>query len=57
MRGLYEFLLPAHITALAVNMLLYANNQFWPVLFGVVVGGQRASTSCRRRSPAGCGTS
>lgn len=37
MRGLYEFLLPAHITALAVNMLLYANNQFWPVLFGVVI--------------------
>jgi enediyne biosynthesis protein E5 len=36
-RGAYEFLLPAHITALAVNMLLYANNQFWPVLFGVVV--------------------
>ena len=38
MRGLYEFLLPAHITALAVNMLTYANNQFWPVAFGVVVG-------------------
>jgi enediyne biosynthesis protein E5 len=37
LRGMYEFLLPAHITALAVNMLLYANNQFWPVLFGVVV--------------------
>jgi hypothetical protein len=36
-RGVYEFLLPAHITALAVNMLLYANNQFWPVFFGVVV--------------------
>ncbi|HEY2577502.1 MAG TPA: enediyne biosynthesis protein [Streptosporangiaceae bacterium] len=36
-RGMYEFLLPAHITALAVNMLLYANNQFWPVLFGVVL--------------------
>lgn len=36
-RGVYEFLLPAHITALAVNMLLYANNQFWPVAFGVVV--------------------
>jgi enediyne biosynthesis protein E5 len=36
-RGAYEFLLPAHITALAVNMLLYANNQFWPVLFGVVL--------------------
>ncbi|TCO54407.1 enediyne biosynthesis protein [Actinocrispum wychmicini] len=37
-RGMYEFLLPAHITSLAVNMLLYANNQIWPVLFGVVVG-------------------
>jgi hypothetical protein len=37
-RGVYEFLLPAHITSLAVNMLLYANNQIWPVLFGVVVG-------------------
>jgi hypothetical protein len=37
-RGMYEFLLPAHITALAVNMLLYANNQFWPILFGVVIG-------------------
>lgn len=37
-RGVYEALLPSHITALAVNMLLYANNQFWPVAFGVVVG-------------------
>ncbi len=37
-RGLYETLLPSHITALAVNMLLYANNQFWPVAFGIVVG-------------------
>jgi hypothetical protein len=37
-RGLYEFLLPAHITSLAVNMLLYANNQIWPVMFGVIVG-------------------
>lgn len=36
-RGVYEFLLPAHITALAVNMLLYANNQFWPIMFGVIV--------------------
>ena len=38
MRGLYEFLLPAHITALACNMLLYAGNQIWPVLFGVACG-------------------
>ena len=37
-RGLYEALLPSHITALAVNMLLYANSEFWPVAFGVVVG-------------------
>ncbi|GAB3473492.1 enediyne biosynthesis protein [Amycolatopsis cihanbeyliensis] len=37
-RGLYEFLLPSHITAIAVNMLLYANNQFWPIAFGVIVG-------------------
>jgi hypothetical protein len=36
-RGFYEFLLPAHITSLAVSMLLYANNQFWPVAFGIVV--------------------
>jgi len=36
-RGLYEFLLPAHITSLAVNMLLYANNQFWPIMFGVMI--------------------
>jgi enediyne biosynthesis protein E5 len=41
-RGVLEFLLPAHITGLAVNMLLYTNNQFWPVLFGVVVAvGQK----------------
>jgi enediyne biosynthesis protein E5 len=37
-RGFFTFLLPAHITAIAVNMLLYANNQFWPVAFGVIVG-------------------
>ncbi|WP_051950885.1 hypothetical protein [Actinacidiphila yeochonensis] len=37
-RGVYEFLLPAHITALAVNMLLYTNNQLLAVVFGVVVG-------------------
>jgi hypothetical protein len=37
-RGMYEFLLPSHITALAVNMLLYGNNQFLPIAFGVIVG-------------------
>ncbi|MFG2049444.1 enediyne biosynthesis protein [Micromonospora sp. NPDC048935] len=38
MRGLYEFLLPAHITALACNMLLYANDMFLPIMFAVIVG-------------------
>lgn len=37
-RGVYEFLLPAHITSLAVSMLTYGNDLFLPVLFGVVVG-------------------
>ncbi|MFD7667722.1 hypothetical protein [Streptomyces sp. NPDC059788] len=37
-RGLYEFLLPSHITALAVNMLTYGNDRLLPILFGVVVG-------------------
>lgn len=36
-RRAMEFLLPAHITALACNMLLYANNQWWPVMFTVVI--------------------
>ncbi len=40
--GLYTFLLPTHITSLVVNMLLYANDRFWPVAFGVVVAiGQK----------------
>lgn len=37
-RGVYEFLLPSHITALAVNMLLYANNRLMPILLGVFMG-------------------
>lgn len=41
--GVYTFLLPTHITALAANMLLYANNRFWPIAFAVVVAiGQKA---------------
>jgi hypothetical protein len=43
MWGLYTFLLPTHITALAANMLLYANSRFWPIAFAVVVAiGQKA---------------
>ncbi|WP_326552326.1 enediyne biosynthesis protein [Micromonospora sp. NBC_01813] len=36
-RGLVEFLFPAHITALAVNMLTYVNDQVVAMMFGVVV--------------------
>ena len=36
-RGVLEFFLPAHITGLACNMLLYANNRWWPVMFAVVL--------------------
>ncbi len=36
-RGVYEFLLPAHITSLACSMLLYGNNQFWPTMFAIIV--------------------
>jgi hypothetical protein len=40
--GLYTFLLPTHITALAVSLLLYANSRFWPIAFAIVVAiGQK----------------
>ena len=32
-----DFLLPAHITGLAVAMLLYANDQLWPIAFATTV--------------------
>ncbi|MGH3241266.1 MAG: enediyne biosynthesis protein [Spirillospora sp.] len=42
-KGLADYLLPAHITGLAVNMLLYANDEVWLVVFAVVVAvGQKA---------------
>jgi enediyne biosynthesis protein E5 len=36
-RAFMLFWLPAHITGLACNMLLYANNQWWPVMFAVII--------------------
>jgi hypothetical protein len=36
-KGFMTFLLPAHITSLAVNMLLYSNDNVLPMLFGVLV--------------------
>ncbi|MGW5259502.1 enediyne biosynthesis protein [Microbispora sp. NPDC004025] len=37
LRGLIEFLYPAHITSLAMNMLTYVNDQVLVLVFGVVV--------------------
>jgi hypothetical protein len=36
-RGLVEFLYPAHISGLAVNMLTYVNDRIWVMVFGVIV--------------------
>jgi hypothetical protein len=36
-RGLIEFLLPAHITALAIGMLLYSNARLMPTVFATAV--------------------
>lgn len=37
MQALIDFLLPAHITALAVAMLIYTNDRLWPVAFATAV--------------------
>ncbi|MER5570626.1 enediyne biosynthesis protein [Streptomyces goshikiensis] len=37
LKGMVEFLFPAHITALAVNMLTYVNDRVWVMVFGVIV--------------------
>ena len=34
-RGVVEFLFPAHITSLAVNMLIYVNDRIWVMIFAV----------------------
>jgi hypothetical protein len=36
--AILDFLLPAHITALAVSMLLYANDRLWPIAFAAALG-------------------
>jgi enediyne biosynthesis protein E5 len=36
-RGVIEFLFPAHISGLAVNMLLYVNDEILVMMFGVTV--------------------
>ncbi|HEX8117782.1 MAG TPA: hypothetical protein VF521_10970, partial [Pyrinomonadaceae bacterium] len=36
-RGFLDFLLPAHITGLAVAMLIYADEQYWMIAFASAV--------------------
>lgn len=36
-KGLAEFLYPAHITSVVVNMLIYVNDRIWVMLFGVFI--------------------
>lgn len=51
-RAVVDFLLPAHITGLAVSMLLYANARLWPIVFAVLVAvGSKAVF----RAPVGNG--
>jgi hypothetical protein len=37
LQNLIDFLLPAHITALALSMLLFANDRMLPIVFGTAV--------------------
>lgn len=48
-----DFLLPAHISGLAVGMLLYANDRLWVVAFGAAVA---IGSKVLFRAPAGRGT-
>ena len=52
-RRFVDFLLSAHITALACAMLLYANERLGPVIFASVVA---IGSKCILRAPAGNGT-
>jgi hypothetical protein len=36
-RGFWTYFLPAHITGLAVNLLLYANTRFLPIMYGIII--------------------
>ncbi|TDV41032.1 enediyne biosynthesis protein [Actinophytocola oryzae] len=36
-KGLMEFLFPAHITSLALNMLIYVNDRIWVMMFAVTL--------------------
>jgi hypothetical protein len=36
-KGLMEFLFPAHITSIALNMLIYVNDRIWVMIFAVTL--------------------
>jgi enediyne biosynthesis protein E5 len=36
-KGLMEFLFPAHITSIALNMLIYVNDRLWVMMFAVTL--------------------
>jgi hypothetical protein len=36
-KGLMEFLFPAHITSIALNMLIYVNDRIWVMMFAVTL--------------------
>jgi hypothetical protein len=52
-RPLLDFLLSAHISGLAVAMLLYANDRLWPIAFAAAVA---MASKVLLRAPIGAGT-
>lgn len=52
LKNFIDFLLPAHISALAVGMLIYANDRLWVVAFAATVA---ISSKILLRAPAGGG--
>ena len=48
LKGLIEFLFPAHITSLALNMLIYVNDRIWVMMFAVTLA---VSTKWILRAP------
>jgi enediyne biosynthesis protein E5 len=48
LKGLINFLFPAHITSLALNMLIYVNDRIWVMMFAVTVA---VSTKWILRAP------
>ena len=52
LRDSVDFLLPAHISALAISMLIYTNDRLWPIAFATAVA---ISSKLVFRAPVGKG--